>query len=354
MKVGVTAESRPGERRVACLPATVPLLTGTGLTVLIQTGAGRHARATDDDYARAGARIVDELSAAALVVAVRPPEPDTLRAGATVVALTDPPNPQALADKDITAYSLSRLPRITRAQGMDALSSQALVAGYRAVLLAAERLPRFLPMFTTAAGTIAPAKVLVLGAGVAGLQAIATARRLGAVVTAYDVRAAAVEEVRSLGAKFLDLGLGTQDGTGGYAAAQSEDFLARQREALAKQVAVSDVVITTAAVPGRPAPVLVTSGMVEGMPPGSVVVDLAAESGGNCELTVAGREVDHGGVSVLGAVDVPSGLPVHASQLYARNVANFVRHLTQDGELRADAADDEILAGCRVPLGGNG
>ncbi|MGO1051267.1 NAD(P) transhydrogenase subunit alpha [Crossiella sp. CA198] len=350
MKVGVPAESRAGERRVACLPGTVPLLTGAGLTVLVQSGAGHHACASDDDYRAAGAQIADDLGAADLLIGVQPPDPATTRAGITTVSLFAPPEDvvEVLRDKGITAYSLALLPRISRAQGMDALSSQALVAGYRAVLLAAERLPRFLPMFTTAAGTIAPAKVLVLGAGVAGLQAIATARRLGAVVTAYDVRAAAAEEVRSLGARFLELDLGSQDGAGGYAKAQSEDFLARQRELLTTAIAAADVVITTAAVPGKRAPVLVTAAMVAGMTPGSVLVDLAAESGGNCELSVAGQEIRHGEVTVLGALNLPSGMPAHASALYARNMANFLRHLTVDGELRTDALDDEILGSCRV------
>lgn len=318
--------------------------------MLVQSGAGHHACASDDDYHAAGAQLTEDLGAADLLVGVQPPDPAVVRAGTTVVSLFVPPEDAltALRDKGITAYSLALLPRITRAQGMDALSSQALVAGYRAVLLAAERLPRFLPMFTTAAGTIAPAKVLVLGAGVAGLQAIATARRLGAVVSAYDVRAAAAEEVRSLGARFLELELGSQEGAGGYAAAQSEDFLTRQRELLTTQVAAADVVITTAAVPGKQAPVLVTADMVAGMAPGSVLVDLAAESGGNCELSVAGQEVRHGEVTVLGALNLPSGMPAHASALYARNMANFVRHLTVDGELRADPLADEILASCCV------
>jgi NAD(P) transhydrogenase subunit alpha len=241
------------------------------------------------------------------------------------------------------------VPRISRAQSMDALSSQALVAGYRAALIAAERLPRFFPLFMTAAGTVAPARVLVLGAGVAGLQAIATARRLGAVVEAYDVRPASADEVRSMGATFIDLGLESLEGAGGYAREMAEERALRQRELLTPYVGASDVVITTAAVPGRPAPLLVTTAMVEAMRPGSVLVDLAAESGGNCELSRPGEDVDHGGVLVHGMKDAPSAMAVHASQLYARNVVSLLLLMTSEGEVVPDFDDEIVLAACVTP-----
>ncbi len=259
---------------------------------------------------------------------------------------------QALAAKGATVYSLDLLPRISRAQSMDALSSQATVAGYRAGLSAAEHLAKFFPMFMTAAGTVPPAKVLVMGAGVAGLQAIATARRLGAVVRAYDVRAAAKEEVQSLGAKFVELGLETQEGAGGYAKEQSAEYLARQQELLAAEVAASDVVITTAQIPGRKAPVLVTEAMVRGMSEGAVIVDMAADSGGNCELSVAGEDVLVDGVTVVGMANPPASMPTHASFLYARNIANFLGLLVKDGELAPDF-EDEIVAGTCVVRDGH-
>ena len=259
---------------------------------------------------------------------------------------------RALAARSVTALSLDLVPRISRAQSMDALSSQALVAGYYCVLQAAALAPRMFPLAMTAAGTVAPAKVLVLGAGVAGLQAIATARRLGAVVEAYDVRAAAADEVRSLGARFLDLGLETQEGAGGYARVQSEEFLARQREALGRAVVASDVVLTTAAVPGRPAPRLVTAEMVHAMRSGSVIIDLGAEGGGNCELSRFGETVDVGGVAILGVRNAPSAYPMHASALYARNLTNLLQLMIRDGGLAPDW-DDEILAGCCVTRDGN-
>jgi NAD(P) transhydrogenase subunit alpha len=259
---------------------------------------------------------------------------------------------EALAGKGATVYSLDLLPRISRAQSMDALSSQATVAGYRAGLSAAEHLAKFFPMFMTAAGTVPPAKVLVMGAGVAGLQAIATARRLGAVVRAYDVRAAAKEEVESLGARFVELPLETQEGAGGYAKEQSAEYLAKQQELLAKEVGASDVVITTAQIPGRTAPVLVTTSMVEGMAEGSVIVDLAADSGGNCELSVAGEDVQFHGVTVVGLSNPPASMPTHASFLYARNIANFLGLLVKEGELAPDF-DDEIVAGTCVVKNGS-
>ncbi|MCX9193561.1 NAD(P)(+) transhydrogenase (Re/Si-specific) subunit alpha [Carbonactinospora thermoautotrophica] len=359
-KVGVPAETRSGERRVALVPEVVPRLLDAGLEVYVQSGAGRHAYASDEDYRAAGAKIVDGdvLADSDIVLTVQPLEPAAarrLRPGATVIGFLAPSleldTIRALRDREATAFALELVPRISRAQAMDALSSQALVAGYRAALVAAERLPKFFPLFMTAAGTVPPAKVLVLGAGVAGLQAIATARRLGAVVEAYDVRAAAAEEVRSLGARFIELELETQDGAGGYAKEQSAEFLRRQRELIGQHVAASDAVITTAAVPGRPAPLLVTTEMVERMQPGSVVVDLAAESGGNCELSRPGEEVVHRDVLIWGGRNVPSQLPVHASQLYAKNVANLLLHIIRDGEIRFDF-DDEIVTGCCVTHAG--
>ncbi|KWW98300.1 NAD(P) transhydrogenase subunit alpha [Carbonactinospora thermoautotrophica] len=359
-KVGVPAETRSGERRVALVPEVVPRLLDAGLEVYVQSGAGRHAYASDEDYRAAGAKIVDGdvLADSDIVLTVQPLEPAAarrLRPGATVIGFLAPSleldTIRALRDREATAFALELVPRISRAQAMDALSSQALVAGYRAALVAAERLPKFFPLFMTAAGTVPPAKVLVLGAGVAGLQAIATARRLGAVVEAYDVRAAAAEEVRSLGARFIELELETQDGAGGYAKEQSAEFLRRQRELIGQHVAASDAVITTAAVPGRPAPLLVTTEMVERMRPGSVVVDLAAESGGNCELSRPGEEVVHRDVLIWGGRNVPSQLPVHASQLYAKNVANLLLHIIRDGEIRFDF-DDEIVTGCCVTHAG--
>ncbi len=258
---------------------------------------------------------------------------------------------RALAAHGVTAFSLELVPRISRAQSMDALSSQASAAGYKAVLIAAGRLGKFFPMLMTAAGTIPPARVLVMGAGVAGLQAIATARRLGAVVSAYDVRPAVKEEVQSLGATFIELPLETQEGEGGYAREQSEEFLSKQRELIGEHVAKSDVVITTAAVPGRRAPLLVTGDMVKGMRPGSVIVDLAAETGGNVELTKAGKDVEVGGVTIIGTRNVPSTMPLHASQLYARNVANLLLHLVKDGSVVIDF-EDEITKGSCVTHGG--
>jgi NAD(P) transhydrogenase subunit alpha len=258
---------------------------------------------------------------------------------------------RALAARGVTAFSLELVPRISRAQSMDALSSQASAAGYKAVLMAAGRLGKFFPMLMTAAGTIPPARVLVMGAGVAGLQAIATARRLGAVVSAYDVRPAVKEEVQSLGATFIELPLETQEGEGGYAREQSDEFLRKQRELIGEHVAKSDVVITTAAVPGRRAPLLVTGDMVKGMRPGSVIVDLAAETGGNVELTKAGKDVEVGGVTIIGTRNVPSTMPLHASQLYARNVANLLLHLVKDGSIVLDF-EDEITKGSCVTYGG--
>jgi NAD(P) transhydrogenase subunit alpha len=352
MRVAVPVETRAGERRVALVPDAVPRLVEAGLDVVVQSGAGRHAFATDEAYREAGATVVDGdvLGESDVVLSVSPLTVDqarSLRSGAVTIGFLPVGAHQdlleVLCERDVLAFSVEQVPRISRAQSMDALSSQALVAGYRATLVAAERLPRFFPLFMTAAGTVAPARVLVLGAGVAGLQAIATARRLGAVVEAYDVRASSADEVRSMGAAFIDLGLEALEGSGGYAREMAEERAERQRALLTPYVAASDAVITTAAVPGRPAPLLLTTAMVETMRPGSVVVDLAAESGGNCELSRPGEDVDHGGVLVWGARDVPSSMPVHASQLYARNLVNLLLLMTSDGRVEPDF-DDEILA----------
>jgi len=355
VRVGVVAERRAGERRVALVPTAVPPLVEAGLDVVVESGAGRHAYATDDDYREAGAQVVDGdvLATSDVVLTVSPltvEQAASVRKGAITLGFL-PVGTQAdllgvLREREVLAFSMEQVPRISRAQSMDALSSQALVAGYRAALVAAERLPRFFPLFMTAAGTVAPARVLVLGAGVAGLQAIATARRLGAVVEAYDVRPASADEVRSMGATFIDLGLESLEGAGGYAREMAEERAQRQRELLTPYVGASDVVITTAAVPGRQAPLLVTAAMVEAMRAGSVLVDLAAESGGNCELSVAGEVIDHRGVQVWGAQDVPSSMPVHASQLYARNIASLLLLMTSEGQVVPDFDDEIVAASC--------
>ncbi len=354
MLLTVPAETAPGERRVAAVPETVGKLAGAGYDVRVQAGAGAPALYPDEAYAEAGATVCDgdPLDGAEVVAKVRAPsaeEAGRVPEGATLVSLLAPGENadvlRTLAERKVTAFGLELVPRISRAQSMDALSSQALVGGYRAALIAAESLPKFFPMFMTAAGTVPPAKILVLGAGVAGLQAIATTKRLGAVVEAYDVRSAAAEEVRSLGATFLELELESQEGTGGYAKEQGEDFAAKQQELLTERVAASDAVITTAAVPGRKAPVLVTEAMVEGMRPGSIVVDLAAETGGNCELSQAGQTVERGGVRVVGLAGAPSQLAPPASALFARNVSNLLLLMTSEGALAPDF-DDEIVAGC--------
>ena len=362
MKLAVPTETRAGERRVAMIPDVAGRLTGAGVAVAVQAGAGAEAHFTDAAYRDKGATVVGSvaelMAGAAAMARVQAPTPEEVEAapeGITVVSFLAPATQldtvKALVQKKATAFSLDLLPRISRAQSMDALSSQSTVSGYRAALAAAERLPKFFPMFMTAAGTVPPAKVLVLGAGVAGLQAIATARRLGAQVRANDVRAAAKEEVQSLGANFVELGLESQEGSGGYAREQSEDFLAKQRELIGNEVAASDVVITTAAVPGRQAPILVTTAMVERMAEGTVLVDLAADSGGNCELTEAGRDIVHAGVTVTGLTNPPSSMPTHASFLYSRNVLNFLTLILTDGELTPDF-DDEIVAGSCVVRAG--
>ncbi len=358
MKVAIPKETAAGERRVALVPDTATKLIAAGLQVSLQSDAGGAAYLPDTAYAAVGVTVVpgavELLADADAVLKVQPPdvaEVRLLKRGAVLVSFLQPATQadivRALAAQGVTAFSLELVPRISRAQSMDALSSQASVSGYKAVLMAAGRLGKFFPMMMTAAGTVAPARVLVMGAGVAGLQAIATARRLGAVVSAYDVRPAVKEEVQSLGATFIELPLESQVGEGGYAKEQSEDFLRKQRELIGEHIAKSDVVITTAAVPGRQAPLLVTADMVKGMRPGSVIVDLAAESGGNVELTQAGQDVDVDGVAIMGTRNVPSTMPLHASQLYARNVANLLLHLVKDGAIKLDF-DDEITKGSCV------
>lgn len=354
MKVTVVKETEPGEHRVALVPEAVGRLADAGFEVAVEPGAGLASLYPDDTYRDAGATITPTpLDGADLVVSVQPlgvERIQQLRAGAITVSFL--PVAQALdqirtmRDAKVTSFAMEFIPRISRAQAMDALSSQALVAGYRAALVAAERLPRFFPLLMTAAGTVPPAKVLVLGAGVAGLQAIATARRLGAQVEAYDVRAAAAEEVRSMGAHFVELDLPTLEGAGGYAREMTEERARTQRELLAPHVAAADVLITTAAVPGRTAPLLVERSAVESMRPGSVVVDLAAESGGNVEGSVAGEEITIGNALVWGGRNVPSQLPMHASRLYATNVVELVLLMTTDGRVELDFADEIVDAAC--------
>jgi NAD(P) transhydrogenase subunit alpha len=368
MKVAVLKETFPGERRVALVPSAMPALKKSGLDVVVEAGAGIAAGFPDEAYRAAGATIVsrDEAFAADCLLTVRTcgacgdgwcHDRDRLRSGVIIVGLCDPlSTPSACrdaAEKGATVFSLELVPRITRAQSMDVLSSQANIAGYRAVLVAATHLPRILPMMTTAAGTITPAKVLVLGAGVAGLQAIATAKRLGAQVSAYDVRPAVKEQVQSLGAKFVELPLetGSSEAAGGYAKAMGEEFYARQRELLGKVVADSDVVVCTALIPGQKAPVLVTREMVQRMKPGSVIVDMAAERGGNCEGSVADDTVVVDGVTILGPTNLPAEAPVHTSQLYAKNVVTFLLHLIKSG-LPDVARDDEICRDTLVAIGG--
>jgi NAD(P) transhydrogenase subunit alpha len=362
MKIGVISETLPGERRVALVPDAAARLATSGFEVVVEAGAGEQAGFIDDAYREAGVAIEADrwtlLGTADVVLSVQPPRLEDvarLRVGAATISFLQPATQgaiiEALAARGVTAFSLELLPRISRAQSMDALSSQASLAGYKAVLMAANRLGKFFPMLMTAAGTIPPARVLVLGAGVAGLQAIATARRLGAVVEAYDVRPAVKEEVKSLGASFLEFELEAQVGEGGYAREQSEEFLNKQRELLTERVAAADVVITTAAIPGRRAPLLVTAPMVKGMRRGSVIVDLAAETGGNCEVTQPGQVVQVDGAWVDGTTNVPSTMALHASQLYARNVTNLLRHLVSDGKLKLDF-EDEITRSCCVTHAG--
>ena len=354
MKIGVPRETMPGERRVALVPETVARLAKLGNAVVVERGAGEGASFTDRAYEDAGAKLVDDAFDAELVAKVQKPSGDEvarLRAGAVLVAFLQPLAnlhlARALAERGVTAFSMDAIPRISRAQSMDALSSQATVAGYKAVLMAASSLPRFLPMLTTAAGTIAPAKAFVIGAGVAGLQAIATARRLGAVVEAFDTRPVVKEQVQSLGARFLEIDLGEQgEGAGGYAKELSEEAHRKEVELLAKAVRENDIVITTAAIPGRPAPKLITEEMVRAMKPGSVIVDLAAETGGNCEITEPGTTVAKHGVTIHGTLNVPSTMPFHASQMYSRNVASLLSLLLKDAQLRLDWNDEVVKGTC--------
>jgi NAD(P) transhydrogenase subunit alpha len=354
--IGVPRETEQGERRVALVPDIVRRLADDGVETLVENGAGEAAGFPDDAYTEAGARAVPaaELSASAeLVARVRRPsaaEIARLREGQALVALlqplADPSIANELAAHRVTAFSMDTIPRITRAQSMDALSSQATVAGYKAALLAATTIGKFFPMLTTAAGTIAPARVLVLGAGVAGLQAIATARRLGAVVAGYEVRPVVKEQVESLGASFLELDVEGAEGVGGYAVALAEDEQERQRQLMALHVAESDAVIATALIPGKPAPLLVTEEAVAGMRPGSVVIDLAAEAGGNCALTEPGETVVRKGVTIVGETNLPSTMPLHASQMYARNIASFLGLLVHDGALHLDFEDEIVRDTC--------
>ena len=365
MKIVIPAETRPGERRVAMMPSVVRKFTQLGFDVAVQSGAGDAAFANDDAFREAEASVfpeaslMDEIASADVVASVRPLDygrASRLKKGGVTISFLYPGQDtetiKALRDAGATGLSFDLLPRISRAQSMDALTSQALVAGYRAALVGADRLPSFFPLFMTAAGTIQPAKVLVLGAGVAGLQAIATAKRIGAKVSAYDVRPASADEVKSMGAAFITLDLEQLEGSGGYAREMSEDRAARQRELLTPYISEADVVITTAAVPGRQAPLLVTRQMVETMKPGSVVVDLAAETGGNVEGSAPGEEVKVGEVTIWGAKDVASEMPVHASQLYAMNVAAVAGLLVKEGEVVVDL-DDEILDGCAIVYNGD-
>ena len=361
MKLGILRERREGERRVAATPETVKQLAGLGLEVLVEAGAGTAAGHSDDAYAQAGARIVPGLDFGFLDILahVRPLEPATAAAlprGAVTAGLASPaselPTVRALAAAGVTSFALELVPRISRAQSMDALSSQALVAGYRCVLEAAMRLPRFFPLFMTAAGTIPPARVLVLGVGVAGLQAIGTAKRLGARVSANDIRPSSADEVASMGGTFIKLDLETAEASGGYARELSADRGALQRQLLAPHVAQADVLITTAAVPGRRAPLLVTREMVQDMRPGSVVVDLAAESGGNVEGSVPGEDITvatadgQGTVTLVGMKDAASAMPADASRLYAKNVANLLALMVRDGVLALDFGDEVVAGTC--------
>lgn len=368
MKVGVPRETTVGETRVALIPASVPALKKAGLDVIVETGAGTAAGFPDEQYQAQGASITrrsDVFSTADIILQVRsaPGEPALLRSQQTVIGFADPLGSPAaigsLAKSGANLFSMELMPRITRAQTMDALSSMATIAGYKGVLLAAVALPRMFPMLMTAAGTVSPAHVFIVGAGVAGLQAISVARRLGAKVEAYDVRPAAKEQVLSMGAKFVELPMETADSEdkGGYAKAQDEAFYRRQREMMLKVVAHSDVVVTTALIPGRPAPKLITAEMVEAMAPGSVVVDLAAERGGNCELTQPDQTVVHKGVTIIGPSNPATLVPYHASQMYSKNIVTFLLHLLgKEGAKEATLpinTEDEITRETLLTRGGD-
>jgi NAD(P) transhydrogenase subunit alpha len=354
MNVSVPKETASGERRVALVPEVVDRLGKSGVEVTVEAGAGAGAHLPDADYEKVGAQLGDGFSGQ-VVAKVAPPSAEEiarLERGSVLIGflapLTAADTVRGLAEAGVTSFAMEAIPRITRAQSMDALSSQATVAGYRAALIAAQELPRFFPMLTTAAGTVRPAKVLVLGAGVAGLQAIATARRLGAVVQAFDVRSAVKEQIESLGARFLELDMGLEDAeaAGGYARQLTEEEQQRQRELLAEEIGKMDAVISTAAVPGRRAPLLVTEQAVKNMRPGSVVVDLAAETGGNCELTEAGQTVVKEDVTIVGPANLASSMPDHASSLYARNVQSLLELMVKEGELTLDFEDEIIKGAC--------
>lgn len=352
MRVGIPRETTQGERRVALVPETVGKLAAAGFELVVETGAGEAASFPDDAYTEAGARLGDAWEAEGVAKVRKPSEAerDRLRAGQLLVGflepLSDAAGVEALAARGVTAFALESVPRITRAQAMDALSSQATVGGYKAALLAAEHLPRFFPMLMTAAGTVPPAKVLVIGAGVAGLQAIATARRLGAVTTGFDVRPVVREQIESLGANWLDLGVAGAEAEGGYARELTPEEMQAQQQALEGRIADFDAVITTAAVPGRPAPKIIPASAVAAMRPGSVIVDLAAETGGNCELTEPGQVVVRSGVTLVGLTDLASTMPYHASTLYSRNVQALLLHLAPEGELTLDWSDEITSGAC--------
>ena len=359
MTVGVPKESYPGERRVALVPGVIPNLIKAGLEVVIEAGAGEQAGYPDAAYAEKGAKVLPDraavFSAADIVTQVLcygsndvtgNSDLPLYRRGQAIIGFLRPFGTaevvQQIANAGVTAFSVELMPRTTRAQSMDALSSMATVCGYKAVLLAAETSPRIFPMMTTAAGTVTPARVFVIGAGVAGLQAISTARRLGAVASAYDMRPAAKEQVQSLGGRFVELPIEAQNAQDarGYGVAQDETFYARQRELLTKVVAESDIVITAAVIPGKKSPVLITSDMVKGMAPGSVIVDLAAERGGNCELTQTGETIKSNGVTIIGAINLASSVPYHASQMYARNLMTYLTYMVKDGKLQMNLQDE--------------
>ena len=359
MIVSVPKEIAPGETRVALVPEVADRLVKGGVKITVEAGAGAAAHHPDSDYVEAGAQVGDGFSGE-VVAKVAPPSAEEigrLGQGSVLVGFLQPltagDTVRALADAGVTSFAMEAIPRISRAQSMDALSSQATVSGYRAALIAAQELPRFFPMLTTAAGTVRPAKVLVLGAGVAGLQAIATARRLGAVVQAFDVRSAVKEQIESLGARFLELDMGLEDAeaAGGYARQLTEEEQAKQRDLLAIEIGKMDAVISTAAVPGRRAPLLVTEQAVRNMKPGSVIVDLAAETGGNCELTEPGQTVVREDVTIAGPLNLPASMPDHASSLYARNVQSLLELMVKEGELSLDF-DDEVIAGACITRDG--
>ena len=369
MIAGILKESFPDEKRVALIPADIPGLGKAGFEVVLEAGAGIQAGFPDETYGEKGARIAekreDVFASSDVLLMVRGaganPQAalsniELMKEGQIVIGLLDPFSApelvQELAKRKVSTFAMELIPRITRAQSMDSLSSMATITGYKAVLLAAEELPRMFPMLMTASGTIVPARVFVVGAGVAGLQAIATSRRLGAIVQAYDIRPASREQVLSLGAKFVEMELetGKTEDKGGYAKAMDEEFYRKQREMMSQIVSESDVVITTAAVPGKKAPILVTEEMVKGMKPGSVIVDAAAERGGNCELTEAGKTIKKHGVTISGPVNLPATVPYHASQMYSKNVSNFLSLLVKDGKLTIDL-EDEILRETLVTQG---